>query len=58
MSDFELWRTLLLFAYAFGLAGVEVEIEGGYGWAERMPTWYLKRGQAGQGLRHQRVTAC
>ena len=48
MNDLELWRTLLLFAYAFGLAGVEVEIEGGYGWAERMPTWYLKRGRLGR----------
>jgi hypothetical protein len=47
MSDLEVGRTLLLFAYAFGLAGVEVEIEGGFGWAERMPTWYLKRGRLG-----------
>jgi hypothetical protein len=47
MSDLELWRTLLLFVWAFGLAGVEVEIEGGYCWAERMPTWYLKRGRLG-----------
>ena len=42
------WRTLLLFVWAFGLGGVEVEIEGGYGWAERMPTWYLKRGRLGR----------
>jgi len=48
MNDIEIWRTLLLFAWAFGLAGVEVEIEGGYGWAERMPTWYLKRGTVGR----------
>ena len=48
MDDVELGRTLLLFVWAFGLAGVEVEIEGGYGWAERMPTWYLKRGRLGK----------
>jgi len=48
MNDVELWRTLLLFVWAFGLAGIEVEIEGGYGWAERMPTWYLKRGAVGR----------
>jgi hypothetical protein len=48
MNDIEIWRTLLLFVWAFGLAGIEVEIEGGYGWAERMPTWYLKRGTVGR----------
>lgn len=48
MNDVELGRTLLLFVWAFGLAGVEVEIEGAYGWAERMPTWYLKRGRVGK----------
>ena len=48
MNDLELARTLLLFVYAFGLAGVEVEIEGGFGWAERMPTWYMKRGRLGR----------
>ena len=47
MSDLHLARDLLLFAWAFGLGGVEVEIEGGYGWAERMPTWFLKRGRLG-----------
>ena len=48
MDDVHVWRTLLLFVWAFGLGGVEVEIEGGYGWAERMPTWYLKRGRLGK----------
>jgi hypothetical protein len=48
MSDLELGRTLLLFAWAFGLAGIEIEIEGGYGWAERLPTWYLRRGRVGR----------
>ena len=47
VSDLHLARSLLLFAWAFGLGGVEVEIEGGYGWAERMPTWFLKRGTLG-----------
>ena len=37
--------------WAFGLAGIEIEIEGGYGWAERLPTWYLKRGSVGARLR-------
>jgi hypothetical protein len=48
LNDIEIARTLLLFAWAFGLAGIEVEIEGAYGWAERMPTWYLKRGAVGK----------
>ena len=47
MSDLEIGRTLLLFAWGLGLAGIEIEIEGGYGWAERLPTWYLKRGSVG-----------
>jgi hypothetical protein len=47
VRDLHLARSLLLFAWAFGLGGVEVEIEGGYGWAERMPTWFLKRGRLG-----------
>ena len=47
-DDLELGRTLLLFAWAFGLAAIEIEIEGGYGWAERMPTWYRKRGRVGR----------
>ena len=47
MRDLHLARSLLLFAWAFGLGGVEVEIEGGHGWAERMPTWFLKRGRLG-----------
>jgi len=48
MGDFELGRTLLLFFWSFGLAGIEIEIEGGVGWAERLPTWYFKRGRVGQ----------
>ena len=44
MSELEIGRTLLLFLWAFGLAGIEIEIEGGYGWAERLPTWFLRRG--------------
>ena len=48
------WRTsispalVLLWLWAFGLAGIEIEIEGGRGWAERLPTWYLKRGRVGR----------
>jgi hypothetical protein len=41
MDELEIGRTLLLFLWAFGLAGIEIEIEGGVGWAERLPTWYL-----------------
>jgi hypothetical protein len=48
MDELEIGRTLLLFAYAFGLAGIEIEIEGGYGWAERLPTWYRRRGSIGR----------
>ena len=44
VSELEIGRTLILFAWAFGLAGIEIEIEGGYGWAERLPTWFRKRG--------------
>ena len=47
MNDLEVGRTLLLFAWGLGLAGIEIEIEGAYGWAERLPTWYLKRGSVG-----------
>jgi hypothetical protein len=48
MSELEVGRTLLLFAWAFGLAGIEIEIEGGFGWAERLPTWFRKRGTVGR----------
>jgi hypothetical protein len=48
MGEFELGATLLLFVWSFGLAGIEIEIEGGYGWAERLPTWYVKRGLIGR----------
>jgi hypothetical protein len=48
VSELEIGRTLLLFAWAFALAGIEIEIEGGYGWAERLPTWFRKRGRVGR----------
>ena len=48
MSELEVGRTLLLFLWSFGLAGIEIEIEGGVGWAERLPTWYFKRGLTGR----------
>jgi hypothetical protein len=47
-DDLEIGRVLLLFAWAFCLAGIEIEIEGGYGWAQRLPTWFLKRGRLGR----------
>jgi hypothetical protein len=48
MDELEIGRTVLLFLWAFGLAGIEIEIEGGVGWAERLPTWYLNRGLTGR----------
>jgi hypothetical protein len=48
MNDLEIGRTILLWFYALGLAGIEIEIEGGFGWAERLPTWYLKQGIVGR----------
>ena len=48
VSELEIGRTLLLFFWAFGLAGIEIEIEGGYGWAERLPTWFRRRGRVGR----------
>jgi hypothetical protein len=48
MSEIDVGHTLLLFAWALGLAGIEIEIEGGYGWAERLPTWYRRRGGIGR----------
>jgi len=39
---------LFWFLFAFLLAAVEVEAEGKYGWAEKMPTWYRTRGLAGR----------
>lgn len=48
MDEIEIGRTLLLFAWAFCLAGIEIEVEGGYGWAERLPTWFLRRGIVGR----------
>jgi hypothetical protein len=47
-DSLELGRTLLLWFWALGLAGIEIEIEGGYGWAERLPTWWLRRGRVGR----------
>ncbi len=47
-GELEIGAILLLFAWSFGLAAIEIEIEGGIGWAERLPTWYLKRGRLGR----------
>jgi hypothetical protein len=46
VSELDIGRTMLLWFWALGLAGIEIEIEGGYGWAERLPTWYRKRARA------------
>ncbi len=37
-----------LFAISLFLALVEIEVEGKYGWAERIPTWYRTTGFAGR----------
>jgi hypothetical protein len=48
MDEVDIGRTLLLWFWALGLAGIEIEIEGGYGWCERLPTWFYKRGRLGR----------
>ena len=48
MGELDVGRILVLWFWAFGLAAIEIEIEGGYGWAERLPTWFLKRGRIGR----------
>jgi hypothetical protein len=48
VNEVDVGRTLLLFAWAFGLAAIEIEIEGGRGWAENLPTWFRKRGVVGR----------
>jgi hypothetical protein len=48
LADLDPGTIVLLFAWSFGLAAIEIEIEGGYGWAERLPTWYLKLGRTGR----------
>jgi hypothetical protein len=45
MGELEVGRTLLLWFWALGLAGIEIEIEGAHGWAERLPTWFRRRGR-------------
>jgi len=40
----QLCRILFLFAYALVMALVEIEIEGPWGWAEQLPTWYRTSG--------------
>lgn len=37
----------LLWCWALVLAILEVEIEGAYGWAEKLPTWFRSRGPIG-----------
>lgn len=41
-------EALGLFLVALFLALVEIEIEGKYGWAEKIPTWYRTTGFAGK----------
>jgi len=41
-------RVLYFFVFAMVVAAVEVEIEGPYGWAERLPTWYRTKGTVGR----------
>ena len=39
---------LFWFLFAFLLAALEVEAEGRFGWAQKMPTWYRTRGPSGR----------
>ena len=48
MDEIEVGRIILLWLWCFGLACIEIEIEGGYGWAQRLPTWWLGRGLVGR----------
>ena len=48
MDEIEVGRIVLLWLWCFGLACIEIEIEGGYGWAQRLPTWWLGRGLVGR----------
>jgi hypothetical protein len=48
MDELDIGRTLVLWFWALSLGGIEIEIEGGHGWAERLPTWYYKRGPFGR----------
>ena len=51
MDEIEVGRIILLWLWCFGLACIEMEIEGGYGWAQRLPTWWLGSGLVGEDLR-------
>jgi hypothetical protein len=48
MDEIEVGRIVLLWLWCFGLACIEIEIEGGYGWAQRLPTWWLGSGIVGR----------
>jgi hypothetical protein len=48
MDEIEVGRIILLWLWCFGLACIEIEIEGGFGWAQRLPTWWLGRGLVGR----------
>jgi hypothetical protein len=48
MDEIEVGRIVLLWLWCFGLACIEIEIEGGYGWAQRLPTWWLGGGIVGR----------
>jgi len=39
MNDIVFFSILLITSYAF--ANLEIEIEGGHGWAENLPTWKI-----------------
>ena len=34
-----------LWVWALFIAGLEIEVEAGHGWAEKLPTWYRRRGK-------------
>ena len=41
-------EAIVLFAIALFLALMEIEVEGKFGWAEKIPTWYRTTGLAGR----------
>ena len=53
VSELELGRTLLLFVWAFGLAAIEIEIEGGCGLGGAAAHVVARAGDGGPGVRRR-----
>lgn len=48
MREATVITTVFWFFVAFLFAALEIEIEGKYGWAEKLPTWYRTTGLCGR----------